>query len=162
MCFLVEHLTIQTLSCGRVVKPWIPDSKVSCSTTYIGHQYWGDSTYLLFKNFKRLFLNINVFGFRGKNLEIKITRKPFTRLNTLVHEIFAWVLFSRSALARIYNPRELEWFAQLKVRENKFARFSYCRHRNFLLLFIKNWFQIWIPRQNICLCWKFQSDTVIR
>ena len=44
-------------------------------------------------------------------------------LNTLVHEIFAWVLFSRSAPARIYNPRELEWFAQLKVRENKIARF---------------------------------------
>ena len=47
-----------------------------------------------------------------------------TRLDdTLVHEIFAWVLFSRSAPARIYNPRELEWFAQLKVRENKIARF---------------------------------------
>ena len=44
-------------------------------------------------------------------------------LYTLVHEIFAWVLFSRSAPALIYNPRELEWFAQLKVRENKIARF---------------------------------------
>ena len=42
---------------------------------------------------------------------------------TLVHEIFAWVLFSRSAPGRIYNLRELEWFAQLKVRENKIARF---------------------------------------
>ena len=31
--------------------------------------------------------------------------------------------FSRSAPARIYNPRELEWLAQLKVRENKIARF---------------------------------------
>ena len=40
---------------------------------------------------------------------------------TLVHEIFAWALFSRSAPTRIYNMRELEWFAQLKVRENKIA-----------------------------------------
>ena len=41
---------------------------------------------------------------------------------TLVHEIFAWV-FSRSAPARIYNPRELEWSSQLKVRKNKIVRF---------------------------------------
>ena len=49
----------------------------------------------------------------------------YDKTYTLIREIFAWVLFSRSAPARIYNPRELEWFAQLKVRENKIARFSH-------------------------------------
>ena len=54
-----------------------------------------------------------------------IAKIPLSKFctGTLVHEIFAWVLFSRSAPARIYNPRELEWFAQLKVRKNKIARF---------------------------------------